>query len=60
MRSALALQTESPDYRAMNRDASAVSDDTNNRISRRTALNLGATVAAGVLLSPELALKQAS
>ena len=38
----------------MNRDASAVSDDTNNRISRRTALGLGATVAAGVLLSPEL------
>ena len=38
----------------MNKNAFAVSDDRNNLISRRTALGLGATVAAGVLLSPEL------
>ena len=37
----------------MIKDVSAVSNDTNNRISRRTALGLGASVAAGVLLSPE-------
>ena len=38
----------------MNKHTSAVSDDTHNRISRRTALGLGATAAAGVLLSPKL------
>jgi len=37
----------------MNRNASAESHDMNNRISRRTALGLGATAAAGVWLSPE-------
>jgi trehalose utilization protein len=38
----------------MNKNAFGVTTDTNNPISRRTALGLGATVAAGVLLSPEL------
>jgi trehalose utilization protein len=37
----------------MNKTASAASNATTNRISRRTALGLGASVAAGVLLSPE-------
>jgi trehalose utilization protein len=40
-------------YPAMSKNASAVSNDTSNRISRRTALGLGATVAAGVLFSPQ-------
>jgi trehalose utilization protein len=51
--STLALKAENPDYRAMNKTASAASNDKNNRISRRTALGLGATAAAGVLLRPE-------
>ena len=36
----------------MNESASAISNDRNKHISRRTALGLGATAAAGVLLSP--------
>jgi trehalose utilization protein len=38
----------------MTKDASAISNDTSNRISRRTVLGVGASVAVGVLLSPEL------
>jgi len=60
VRSALALLPGNPDYRAMTIPASALSDVTNNRISRRTALGLGATVAAGVLLSPEWLVAAAS
>ncbi len=52
--STLALKPRNPDYRAMNKTASAASNDTTNQISRRTALGLGATVTAGMLLSPEL------
>ncbi len=37
----------------MNKNAPAASNDTTNRISRRTALGLGASVAAGVLLAPD-------
>jgi trehalose utilization protein len=51
--STLAKKPENRDYRAMIKDVSAVSNNTNNRISRRTALGLGASLAAGVLLSPE-------
>ena len=50
--STLALEPGNSDYRAMNRIVPAVSRDANHRISRRAALGLGATVAAGVLLSP--------
>jgi len=51
--STLALESGNSDYRAMNKIVLAASPDTNHRISRRAALGLGATVAAGVLLSPE-------
>ena len=50
--STLALEPGNSDYRAMNKIVPAVSRDANHRISRRAALGLGATVAAGVLLSP--------
>jgi trehalose utilization protein len=38
----------------MTKNASTISNDTSNRISRRTVLGVGASVAVGVLLSPEL------
>jgi trehalose utilization protein len=38
----------------MNNNAVVMSDVRNNRISRRAALGIGATVATGVLLGPEL------
>ena len=49
----LALKPGNPDARAMNKTAPAAPNDTTNRISRRTALGLGASLATGVLLSPE-------
>jgi trehalose utilization protein len=52
--STLALKSGNPDYCAMNKTISAASNGSCNRISRRTAIGLGATVAAGVLLRPEL------
>lgn len=50
----LVSQTGNPDHPAVNQNRFTVTNKTTNPVSRRTALGLGAAVAASVLLAPNL------